>query len=372
LRASIRQSITNHDDLHDRKDLRDNMVEMKHAAFVASRSIYGVVLLTALPVVGITLLGLTISWNTISIELYQGMVEALKVLTIFFQSLYAIVAIFVWDGNGLLAYIDLILCIVAPFADWYWFMSYDENGVLSSTDITTFTLLTGYMTMRLWIRAVFPRHKSWKKEVQDDSSAKLDCINMVWTTRSASQVSKILPDILHGWDTLVAAWGLENARKVCRITVYVTDKDEEACRVLKEELSETNLYQSGAIQFHRADIPRIIEDHTLNLICNRHTSYSLLAFCGSPELAHDVHYHKISNDMVTAITGNKKHQMEFVSESYGGAKVTDPKGRASKKDSKAEKVLTTRKTASYFLDASDLHRRSSFRVLRDRSQRSKA
>ncbi|KAL3939665.1 MAG: hypothetical protein SGBAC_005642, partial [Bacillariaceae sp.] len=47
-------------------------------------------------------------------------------------------------------------------------------------------------------------------------------------------------------------------------------------------------------------------------------AYSLLAFCGCPKLSADIHHAKRSNDMITAITGHKKHQMEFVSESYGG------------------------------------------------------
>jgi hypothetical protein len=38
-----------------------------------------------------------------------------------------------------------------------------------------------------------------------------------------------------------------------------------------------------------------------------------------------LHQCKISNDMLTAITGNKRHQMEFVSESYGGIKKSKPK-----------------------------------------------
>jgi hypothetical protein len=90
-------------------------------------------------------------------------------------------------------------------------------------------------------------------------------------------------------------------------------------------MENTAVYQSGAIHFGRPDLEKIIENHTLNLIATRRSSCSVLAFCGSPELSLSLHQHKISNDMLTAITGNKRHQMEYVSESYGGVKKSKPK-----------------------------------------------
>jgi hypothetical protein len=47
-----------------------------------------------------------------------------------------------------------------------------------------------------------------------------------------------------------------------------------------------------------------------------------------------LHQHKISNDMLTAITGNKRHQMEYVSESYGGVKKSKPKQQPKGDDNK--------------------------------------
>ena len=59
--------------------------------------------------------------------------------------------------------------------------------------------------------------------------------------------------------------------------------------------------------------------------------------------------------MVTAITGNKKHQMEFVSESYGGPSKVRVYPAKSLVKEKADS-LTTKKSKSYGLD-----RRSSLR-----------
>jgi hypothetical protein len=111
---------------------------------------------------------------------------------------------------------------------------------------------------------------------------------------------------------------------------------------LQQELLHLSLGQADAdfIHFERPDFSDIIENHTLDMITTRRNSYSVLAFCGSPILAGELHHLKINNDMVAAVTGNKRHQMEFMSESYGGGK--------SSKSSQKSKVSsnTTKSTES--------------------------
>jgi hypothetical protein len=365
LSSSIRQRISRHDELLEGKQLRGNMKEMKKAASRATRSIYGVVLLTSLPAIGISLFALTVSWNTIPIEVYPGMVEILKIFTMVFQSLFAVIALFIWDGNNLLAYVDVVMCLISPFADMYWATVCDEYETLRPVDIATYSILTLYMTFRLWARVVMPRHSTWHRAVSRGAVSKVDQLNFVWTTRSASQVSEILPDIIVLWDILVASWGLENVQQVCKMSIYVTDTDRGACAMLRREVQETRFYKAGGIKFRRADFSKVIEDHSIDLIGNRRNSQSLLAFCGSPALARELHHHKISNDMVVAITGNRKHQMEFMSESYGGGKSSTSTKVNDEADSQTEcmKLLTTRKNMSYF-NGRGMIRRSSLIDLR--------
>jgi predicted ferric reductase len=366
VRMSIRNSVTRRQELdleQKSSELRENTKEMKKAAYIATRSIYGVVLLAGLPVIGIALLGLTISWNTMGIELHSGMIESLQALTVFFQLCFAIVALFVWDGNQFFAYIDVAICMVTPVANAYWFYQYEKNGYLIPTDLTCFCLLTGYMTARVWSMTVRPRRTSWQNSNDSDGVRTMERLEIVWVARSASLVSEILPDINAIWETLVAAWGEENARAVCRISIYVTDQDPVARQGLQNESHYTALSQN--VWFGRPDFGRIIEDHSLELICKRRSSYSLLAFCGSPQLAQDLHHCKISNDMLTAITGNKKHQMEFVSESYGGVKKSVkkelPSSGSTAKDAEttipaSPSVTTTRKITAYRSDSKRLLR----------------
>jgi hypothetical protein len=115
-------------------------------------------------------------------------------------------------------------------------------------------------------------------------------------------------------------WGKEYTAAVCRVTIYVTDKDTEAMYLLKKEWNDSVFNGIGALLMDRPNFKDIIEEHTLNCITTSRNSHSLLAFCGSPALSRLIHQSKISNDAIANMTGNKYHQMEFVTESYGGCK----------------------------------------------------
>jgi len=321
VRESIKNSIARRGESLSRQELRNTMAQMKIAAWKATRSIYGTVLLSILPVIGITLIGLMISWNSISVELYDGMTHFLKCFTVGFQGCFAIVALFILDSSEFLTYVDIVLTIIAPFADWYWLLQCEDGGTLNNGDLTLYCLLTGYMLLRLWSMAVIPRHRSWKTRVENRGVMRtMERFDFVWVTRSASLVAEILPDINEIWESLVSTWGEKNAAAVCRISIHVTDKDEVALEALRKEFGKTSLFKGGCIHYGRPDFSLMIQNHTIELIASRRYSHSLLAYVGSPALVQEIHHSKITNDMVTAITGHTEHQMEFVAESYGGTK----------------------------------------------------
>lgn len=315
----IRESLTRHQEFNNRK-IKANMKDLRKAAFRASRSIYGVILLSTLPVFGISVIALTISWNTVPIELYGGMTAILQTLTYVFQSCFAMVAFFVWDANSFFAYTDVAACaLLVPIGNWYLHNKYENNGVLQPPDISLSCLLTGYMTTRIWAMVVKPRHCSWRS-CADGKISTLDRLEIVWVTRSSNLVAKILPDVDKLYTKLVQLWGHEFAREVCRISIYLTDRDKHHVHLLRRELQNSTLYKHGCILLGRPNFEEVVQDFTLELICTRRNSYSLLAFCGSPQLASQLHQAKISNEMIASITGNKQHQLEFLSESFGGLK----------------------------------------------------
>ena len=270
----------------------------------------------------VTIIGLTLSWNTILIDLYPWMIETLKIATIIFQCIFALVTLFVHNRSEFLTYIDVVISIVSIFADWYWFAT-DRWCNMDSGDLVYFSLLLGYMTLRTWYNAVRARTWSWRSKVGTKlTSNNVDKLTFVWITRSAPLVSKIVPDIIHIWNSLANAWGEQAANKVCNISIYITDKDKAACDALRAEIGESSLFRSGAIRFCRPDIQKLIEGHTLDRINDERgvPTTTLLAFCGSPSLSSKIQQAKIKNDISAVITGNGHHQMEFVSESYGASK----------------------------------------------------
>mmetsp|Transcript_2572 Transcript_2572/g.5364 ORF Transcript_2572/g.5364 Transcript_2572/m.5364 type:complete len:947 (-) Transcript_2572:219-3059(-) len=298
--------------------------QLKEAASRATQSLYGVIAMGCLTTFGVALLSLTISWNTLKVDISDGMVTILKTFTVLFQVAFAFVALFVWDTKTsmFLALLDLSACLVAVPSDFYWFGVYDDHGTLRAPEILTICLLTGFQIARLWERSVGPRHVTWQQAAEDSRSTSMECLKVVWVCRSAPLISEILPDLDEMWQGILREWKLEDALKVVQITVYCTDKDDGAWMRLEEELSKSSLlYQHGFVRFGRPNFGEIIQSHSVDLVSqNIRSSNTLVAFCGSPMLAKKIHSLKVSNDMVMAMTGHKKHQSTFVSESYGGVR----------------------------------------------------
>ena len=300
------------------KDVVRTKRELRVAGLMVTRSIYGAVLQTFIGAYGIMVIGLVISWNTMKIPLYQHMTDILQIFTIILQAMFAVAAIFCWRGRNFFAYVDICMVVIAVFSDWYWNIIYDQDGTLPGTQITTLTLLLSYMTLRIWSKTV----QTDGHETRGDTTglSAIERLDVVWIARSAKLISRVLPDINRRYESLVKAWGEEYAKEVCRVSVYVTDKDPQAVETLKSELQGMVLHNQGLIKFGRPDIGELIEGHTLNMIETRSYSTSLLAFCGSPQLSSVVRQKKIANEIVTATTGFKNHTMDFISESYGGIK----------------------------------------------------
>ena len=217
------------------------------------------------------------------------------------------------------------------------------------------------------MKAVSPNQSVRYRVTKHVQSSQVDQLKFLWITRSASQVSEILPDILMLWDLLVVKWGIENAQKVCKITIHVTDPNELSCALLRKEYENSEFFRNGGIIFRRPNLRRVIEDHTIELINSRVNSHSLLAFCGSPSLSNEIEYNKISNDVITAMTGHSQsHMMDFVSESYGGKKAASSNKKRKKGDTLSLEIdhddedgvevqlLTSRKNLSYYSNESCL------------------
>jgi uncharacterized membrane protein len=66
-----------------------------------------------------------------SVPRRNGMVTFLQVSTVFFQMSFAAATFFLWDGGQILALLDTLFCVMAPFADLFWFKQYETSSELT-------------------------------------------------------------------------------------------------------------------------------------------------------------------------------------------------------------------------------------------------
>ena len=297
---------------------------MQHASFKATKSIYGFVALGALPVLGVALIGFTLSWNTITnpynrspdldVDVAHVAYQLLMAFTVIFQFVFAFVCLFIWNAKSFFFYIDAMTIVAAPFLDIAWFHRYVEEKRLTTGQIALYCFIMGYMTARLWSRSV-ERPNNGTGALLPNRIV-LDNLKLVWSTRSAHLVSKLLPDLKATWNLLVENWGEENAKEVCSVTIYVTDKNHQSNEFLLQELEDTCF----EFHFERPNFELILQEHSLDLFSTHEMSHSMLGFCGSPKVASMLEDIKIKHDALLCITGHTNHRLDFVAENYGGVK----------------------------------------------------
>jgi len=330
-------------------DVKANEKKMHKLSKKASGLIYAKILEALLTLMSVVSLGLTLSWNllpdAVSFKfayhpvnlLYPGMISFLMYYTVINHALFTAFALFFQNLNKIIAYVDLVVGLIIPFADWYLINLYQGNGKLTRTEVLCFGLLTGYVTLRWWMSMVRPHSTSIVALSKEDNLTYLESLDIIWVTRSAKLVSDIGPDIEELWQTMLKDWGRESTEAVGPITIYVTDKEESANAELREVMKDSDLMKSGSIHFGRPNFGKIIEDHSIRLANTKDFSYSFLAFCGSPKLSSQLTNLKISNDLLKNILGFKRHNMEYHSESYGGVKAAPAteklKGKGTKRKS---------------------------------------
>ena len=303
--------------------------QMKRRAYL---HVYSYVLMFFGTIVGVALLGITISWNLLSFEPYEPMKMILSITTLVFQASFVILTLTIQESSSMWFYIDLIIIVLSGVADWNFYAS-SKWGLFGSVDIFISMIMTGYMVLRYWttmLRLKYNPVKSAHK--RRNGFEMMDKVHLVWTTRSPTLVSQMYPDLEGVWNTLVGKFGESFARQVCEISIYCTSNDDDMCDDLVYELENTNLYKLGALKFERPNFPRILENHTTKrmLEFDLPASRSLIAFCGSPKLASFIKEAKIMNDLAMFIAGVDEHTMDLVIESYGGTKPKEPKKNLNK------------------------------------------
>ena len=296
------------------------------------------VALSLVPILGVVTLGLSLSWNTLSehtivvkgeeipVEPLPGSREVLIVCTILMQLLVLIETIVIRSAARMSTFLDWIFITVGVFNTWYWL----EKDLWCSFDHSQnlfYSLQIGYMTFRAWEIATNFGSSFFNSLSKYEQLSVPQKFHLIWSSRSALLVSKILPDICSHWDELENKWGTE-AIDLCQVSIYVTDKNQHLVHRLKEEVKHTSIAKKNWIKFERPNFPDILEDESIeriegSLLC----SNTLVAFCGSKKLASTVHEAKVMCDMEAIVSGNYGHVCQFESESYGVRKEVSEKAK---------------------------------------------
>ena len=290
-------------------------------------------------ILGVLVLGTAISWNLLTFEVYQPMKIILPIAALIFQANFIVLTTTVQEMSSIWFYLDVIFFVMSCLADWNFFAS-NLWGRFGSVDLFIFVIMKGYMTLRFWTSLLKLKRNPIQSARKRSSNADvLDEVHLVWTSRSPTLISQMFPDLEAIWNSLVSKFGETFTSEVCDISIYCTSKDQVACEKLKAELKDYKLFQKGALSFKRPNFREIFEDHTEECMTDPSlpTSRTLVAFCGSPQLAKNVKETKIINDLAMFTAGIDEHQMDLVIESYGGVKKKAKAG--AKEDETAEKVL---------------------------------
>jgi len=269
------------------------------------------------PVVGAIFLGATLSWNTLPFEPYPIMKHILIVGTIGFQFIFINITLTVQQRNTLNFFIDLCVGIIGIFVDGYWFHE-KKWGQFNSVDLSCYGIIIGFMFMRLWYSATNPDTNPIQRSNERLLLVTLDKLHLVWTTRSTADVFELYPEILKLWDDLIESWGSDNARKMCEISIYCTDKNKDHQDGLMDEYKDSSLFKEGALKFGRPQLDKVLEKESEDNMMTRSASHTLVVFCGGQSMAKRVIEAKILNDITLRITGNAAHKSDLVIESYGG------------------------------------------------------
>ena len=284
--------------------------------------------LSLVPILGVLTLGMSLSWNTlsehtivlkgeeISVEVLHGLREVLIVCTMLLQCLFLIETILIRPATKMSTLLDWVFIVIGFLCDWYWFEE-DLWCRFDNSQNLFYSLQVGYMTFRVWEAATNLSGNFFNSLSKYEKLAVHQKVHLVWSSRSALLISKILPEICSQWDELHHKWG-DRAFDFCQVSIYVTDKNQSLVYHLKEEIKQTSIARNNWIKFERPNFQDILEDEATerlngSLLC----SNTLVTFCGSKKLATTVHEAKVRCDMATIVSKNCGHVCQFESESYG-------------------------------------------------------
>lgn len=325
----------------------ETLRDMKNLVSRAKMKMYLSALFVFLPLVGVAILGLVISSNSATATKYENtLIETDQILALTFHAVFLIVGLTVHESSNFTTLLDVAIGAGSIAVDGVW-TARDQWGILNARELVFFSIATLYMICRLLKTAMSEQSDSYREASSSEAGVvSTQTFHFVWVTRSARLASLQAPNIDSVWKKLCEAFGDKRlARSNARISIYVTDKDDDACNELNDTLRSTQI--GGFVHYCRPDFQEILESHALELLKDKKRKHAntLVAYCGASPLSKIVAKAKSELEMVLFLAGTSTHKFSFQSDAAHGVA-----GGKKPTPSNAVRPRTNRRSTALILD----------------------
>ena len=236
--------------------------------------------------------------------------------------------------NSFIVFVDISIGL-SGIASCVWWSIYDRFGDFTEVEMAAYMGFGFYMFLRFWHDVVNDEGIELVADVNAMSGGAIvpESFDLVWTSRSAAQVSALLPTLNRECERVHKHWGSHSIHSqlkpaqsralildIQRVQVHVTDPDPRAVEALARDV----LPKCPHVQvvFARANLSDWLSTHLHRLalgdaMLGSRVTTTLLAFCGSSTLG--AHLDGIREEQIwsMAMMGTSNHKVVFEQENYG-------------------------------------------------------
>jgi hypothetical protein len=294
------------------------------------------VLLLIAPLWELTVCGLLVSWSYSYKPTTIGMAQLLRIGSATSTGTYSLLWLATFDLNHFSSWIDMLMVIVSCVAIAMWNSDYRH---FSTAQVVAYIALSLYRLVRGWFmstRSNYDVHRAYIDGLGLDSVAPVSSLKLIWIIRDPKSAIHIWKHIDDMYVLLETTWG-EFARQVLKIEIHTTESNEESLRALKEAVSNTALYASGALVvgklriYHTVEklLTRRIEDDIAAGGTAAATS-THISYCGGPAMGSMLARVVAHIQVIAYSMKHGHHHINYWQEQYGSFDVMHNQGRREK------------------------------------------
>lgn len=210
------------------------------------------------PLFELTVCGLLVSWSFVDKPTTLGMAQLLRVSTAINTGTFGLLWLVTFDLNHFSSWIDMLLVVTSAIAIAMWNSDYRH---FSQGQVIAYIVLSVYRVIRGWVMATrsnYDVHRSFIDGLGLDSVVQISSLKLIWIIRDPRSAIHIWKQIDDAFVLLEKTWG-ECAQKVLKIEIHTIDNDDDSLLALKDAVSETALYRSGALLIGKLKVYHTVE-----------------------------------------------------------------------------------------------------------------